>query len=640
MFIKKQVQDGANQNFALIVPTKALVNEVSSRIIHDLGALLTERNYKVVTSQGALALQKEHNFIFVLTPERLLYLLIGDENVSIDCLFIDEAHKISARDSRSAFYYKVVDMLAKRGCEPHIVFASPNIPNPGIYLKIVPDTRESDSRQLSTTFSPVSQVKYLVNFQDKTIQAYNTYRRELMPIGKLGDAMTFGRLVSRIGNRAQNIIYSNSIVKVIEQAIEFAKNEQVRNNKELQTLANDIANEVHGDYYLAKIIQRGVAYHVGYLPSAIRMRIEKAFGDGLIQTIFCTSTLLEGVNLPADNLFITSYKNGMSKMGVVDFRNLVGRVGRIEYNLYGNVYLVRLPDEKRFRTEAYLELLKSEVPEQSLSVVEGLTHEQKQIIVDSLLAGDIELNTTIKLKDEDYPMMRKFSMILLRDITKNNYSFVRRAFAQFLQGDIESRIKEAFSKSPNEQDDDINVSVDQSNRLTAAIAGGLRYPNIDSEGYVDYDELMRFLERLCYVFKWERYESDSLGFKDRNGGHGRLRWYGIILSQWVKGEGLRYIMNAAIRYKQQNPYRGLYYNFKYHDYDDSLNHRNIVISQTLEAIERIILFSISNYFLRFTEAFKKYHKIEGDMPNDWYEYVEYGTTNTLSIMVSTAWLLA
>lgn len=47
---------------------------------------------------------------------------------------------------------------------------------------------------------------------------------------------------------------------------------------------------------------------MGYLPSTIRARIESLYKDGKIHTLFCTSTLLEGVNLPADNLFITSHK--------------------------------------------------------------------------------------------------------------------------------------------------------------------------------------------------------------------------------------------------------------------------------------------------------------------------------------------
>lgn len=37
MFIKKQIMDGTRANFALLVPTKALINEVTSSIINKLG---------------------------------------------------------------------------------------------------------------------------------------------------------------------------------------------------------------------------------------------------------------------------------------------------------------------------------------------------------------------------------------------------------------------------------------------------------------------------------------------------------------------------------------------------------------------------------------------------------------------------
>jgi hypothetical protein len=207
-------------------------------------------------------------------------------------------------------------------------------------------------------------------------------------------------------------------------------------------------------------------------------------------------------------------------------------------------------------------------------------------------------------------------MILLRDITKNNNSFVKRAFAHLLQGDTEERIKAAFSESPSEQDDDINVSVDQNNRLMAAIAGGLKYPSIDSDGNVDYDELIRFLERLCWVFKWDKYEKDTLGHRSKNSGElGMLRWYAVVLSKWLKGDGLRSIMIHALDYRSKHP-DSFWVNFNKVFYMDSLEHRNIVIAQTLEAIERVILFSVSNYFLKFSEAYKRYHKIAEDMDND------------------------
>ena len=46
----------------------------------------------------------------------------------------------------------------------------------------------------------------------------------------------------------------------------------------------------------------------------------------------------------------------------------------------------------------------------------------------------------------------------------------------------------------------------------------------------------------------------------------------------------------------------------------------------------IILFKISNYFLRFSSEYKRFLNV-GVMSNDWYEYVEYGTTDELSIFL-------
>ena len=53
---------------------------------------------------------------------------------------------------------------------------------------------------------------------------------------------------------------------------------------------------------------------------------------------------------------------------------------------------------------------------------------------------------------------------------------------------------------------------------------------------------------------------------------------------------------------------------------------------TLNAIEDVILFRIANYFLRFSSEYKRFHNIDV-LPNDWYEYVEYGTTNPLTIFL-------
>ena len=161
----------------------------------------------------------------------------------------------------------------------------------------------------------------------------------------------------------------------------------------------------------------------------------------------------------------------------------------------------------------------------------------------------------------------------------------------------------------------------------------MHYPVLDANGNVSYDDLMDFLERMCRIFKWEKYERQTLGrVSKKTGKHGMLRWYAVILIQWIQGTGLSHIMNKAIEFKQNNPDSGVQVNGKQERYNDSREHRNVVIADTLEVIENVILFSISNYFLRFSNEYKRLHNLE-TFQNDWYEYVEYGTTNPLTILL-------
>ena len=66
-------------------------------------------------------------------------------------------------------------------------------------------------------------------------------------------------------------------------------------------------------------------------------------------------------------------------------------------------------------------------------------------------------------------------------------------------------------------------------------------------------------------------------------------------------------------------------------YNGSQEHKNIVIGDTLSIIENIILFSIANYLLRFSTEYKKIKTNDEQFDNDWYEFVEYGSTNPLTI---------
>lgn len=649
MFLKKQVQENANMNFAILVPTKALINEVKSEISSDLDGLLADKNYKIVTSAGSLFLRSRHNFIFVLTPERLLYLLISYPSIELNYLFVDEAHKISSKDARSTFYYKVVGMLARRTRKPHIIFASPNIPNPEVYLKLIPDSNPVGNR-LAAKYAPVSQMKYFIDMPSRKVMMFNKYNHELsVLVPKINEQATFCQIVKHISRGSQTIVYCSSKAKTLDLAREFAKGMPDLDDPVLNKLSRDIEAEIHGDCFLAELVKKGIAYHVGYLPSAIRLKIEELYKSESrhIKTLFCTSTLVEGVNLPADNLFITSYFSGNSIMCEVDFMNLVGRVGRIKYNLFGNVILARLEDNKNNVVKQFERFLQSEVPAQKLSVVTELTKPQKQKIIECLSQGSMELLKYPKDQPaENYELMRKFAIILVKDIVRDRKSVVRDEFAPFLTPEIETQIRTAFDSKKERMDDDINISVDQTEDLATAIAGGLDYPPLDfsaedGKPFITHENLMAFLNRLCDIFKWEKYEFGTLGKLSKACGHKckcdcpkterkALGLYAVVLSRWLQGYGVRYIIERSLQYRRdtnsdiQLPDRS----FVKFDYNDK-EHKNIVIGETLDVIENVILFKISSYFLKFTTEFKRIH---GKLPEyDWYEYVEYGTTDSLSI---------
>ncbi|WP_199663409.1 helicase-related protein [Roseburia sp. OM04-10AA] len=559
---------------------------------------------------------------------------------------------MSGKNSRAPFYYKVVDMLLKREHKPHFIFASPNIPNPQVYLRMMTDIEAGDDSNLAITYSPVVQVKFLVDLKNKEIQVYNEHNGKRIHVANIRDMkgrkanltdilVWFESMNDRLPEerRKQTIVYFNGRNKAIDAARKFSDaigDAGVKNDPVLETLAKDIRQEVHGDYFLAEMIRKGIAYHIGYLPASIRARIETLFQEGHITIMFCTSTLLEGVNLPADNLFITDNKIFRSEMEPVDFRNLIGRVGRISFNLFGNVYFVSEETEK-VESDDYVRMLQEKVPEQVLSITTDpkvLKKVEKKYVADILKSGSSVIPQRVNEEgkalqsEESYIMMRKFGLILLRDIVEDKDTLVRREFKQFLTDEDERNIRAKFKNTETVPDDDINTSVDQTKRLIIAIKrDNLRYPDV-KDGYFKHDVVLAFLRKLSDVFQWKIYESNTLG-KDT-----LLSWYAVILCEWMEGNGLNYIMRAALKHHREHPENFWINNYTRDVYNDNDKiHRNIVFADTLEVIENIVLFSISNYFLRFSNEFRR---IKGDDEldaNNWYEYVEYGTTNPLTILL-------
>ena len=98
---------------------------------------------------------------------------------------------------------------------------------------------------------------------------------------------------------------------------------------------------MHQDFRLAPLVERGVAFHYGNMPSLLRLEIERLFRSGKIRFLVCTSTLIEGVNLSCRTIVVRGPRKGKGHpMEPHDFWNLAGRAGRWGDEFQGNIICI------------------------------------------------------------------------------------------------------------------------------------------------------------------------------------------------------------------------------------------------------------------------------------------------------------
>jgi hypothetical protein len=100
-----------------------------------------------------------------------------------------------------------------------------------------------------------------------------------------------------------------------------------------------IQNNLHNDWSLAKLLKYGIAFHHSGLPRHISRHLVESFNRGNIKYLFCTTTLIEGVNTAAKNVVVYDEKKGPELLTRFDLRNIAGRAGRMNQYLSGTVYM-------------------------------------------------------------------------------------------------------------------------------------------------------------------------------------------------------------------------------------------------------------------------------------------------------------
>ncbi|ABZ75983.1 helicase domain protein [Shewanella halifaxensis HAW-EB4] len=332
-----------NNIIVFILPTKALLEEYHN----DLRKMLSiEGVMDVNVAKSVSSVKKGVKNILIFTQERLNSFLFDDDfnSVNIDVLIVDEAHKLSEFNPRSITLYKVIRRSIDKFSNLKLYFSSPVIHNPEIFLKTF--NIDSDNKFITVKESPVTQSLYVYDLQENIVSSYNPRSKVFDKLKVVENITSSYSLISYLGNRSKsNLIFSSSKTDAILKASEFlnfVKREGLLwdVDKELSIEADIVKGLIHDDYNLSELMRHGIAYHHGTLPNFIRKRVEELYSNKRLKYIFCTSTLLEGVNLPTENIFIFPMKNKKSTLSVeskLSFWNLAGRAGRYKNELNGNI---------------------------------------------------------------------------------------------------------------------------------------------------------------------------------------------------------------------------------------------------------------------------------------------------------------
>lgn len=349
-----------------VVPTRALISEVSNKFRHEckqagLSKVIIRTAPEIIETNSI-----EQGLIYVLTQERLVSLLsgsYGNSHFHIDTLLIDEAHEIQ-KGKRGIVLQNAIELALEKHPYMQVMFSSPLISNPEYFFSIF--RWRKDGKAFIETISPVTQNVLLINQVRNNTKAINVkLNADGNPIDlgvyELDFVFRDNRKVQK-AKLAEFISRSGGAVIVFEDTPSNAEGVAINIAEHFGelTLENDfkefissIEEEMHEQYTLITCLRSGVAFHYGNMPSIIRNGIEYFFKRGDIKFIVCTSTLLQGVNLPAKHLILENPHSGDEPMSRADFLNLAGRAGRLKYEFQGNVWCVRsnMWDNKSFEGE-------------------------------------------------------------------------------------------------------------------------------------------------------------------------------------------------------------------------------------------------------------------------------------------------
>lgn len=612
-FLRCAIQNTPQENFIILVPSRALINQYAIELKSEMGALLETNNYKIATNSNIAELpaNEQCNYVLILTPERLISYISQEKNPSIGFLFVDEAHKLAqTEDTRSITTYTSIEKTLKKYPGIKLYFASPNVSNPEILLSMFRNGKAENT--FKTQETPVAQNLYFIDLLEKKLSYCLDDEFIPMTQSALDDISSINDVLLRFGQRS-NLIYCNAKAKAISYAKELAATIECSDNKALKRAASIIRAYIHPDYYLADLVQKEIAYHFGNMPQLIRNLIEDLYREGHLKYIFCTSTLLEGVNMPTQNLFILDDKKAKKVLKPIDFWNLAGRAGRLAKELQGNVFCVKHEKSGWKKPSFFIEKDIQLVP----TVYDIINNNLKKI---EEILQEQEIEGTKKEKE----IIEYIANIICIDTLEPKTGYHSPIISGLIEKNKTDIIELAKSKSAQNETPYLILSANESIELKAQNDAYKELKDLHAQKHkillptqINYSNSLGALKRLHKLYRWnDKYL----------GNENSLKYFAMLMTKWIKNRSLSQIISESIDYYHTHN-RKLWMNNDAIDFDKTNKlHINVLIGNIIDEIEFVLRFQLEKYFNHYHMMVKNILG-EDNAGENWAMLLEYGTQN-------------
>ena len=381
-YIEEELKKNEKYYVFYIVPSRALINQVSEELRVDIPNI-TIKNAFIENE-----IIEDNKIIYVITPERAVKIINSENGLTLpNLVFIDEIQNVENEDGRGNLFEYVYEELSKND-NSKIITAGPFISNSD---KIFKELFNKTSKIVNTDLSPVFQLRTIINldsdFVSLKLYVNNSVTYELKNIIKIANiAKTFdsnigiglSKIISTLSNKNEsNLVYASRGDYAEIWALKYSETITIEDDlqDDLQDLIKYVKTDIHPKYYLISCLEKRIAFHHSSLSEFVRKEIETLFEIGIIKTLFCTSTLLEGVNLPADNLFVIKPEKNKDELSDFEFGNLIGRAGRIKNTLFGTIYCVSKQNNTEWAENYYQASYKKEVKTSSSRALPEIKNE-------------------------------------------------------------------------------------------------------------------------------------------------------------------------------------------------------------------------------------------------------------------------